>query len=380
MADQNTPMIQKPLSGVLLREATSEDDAQIRTLFRRNAMSGRISLAADCDPSFFAAIEIEGWARRTMVAESEQKIVGVVSMAKRRMFLNGAPADAGYAGSLRLDRSIRRTTIMSQGLLLVKQWHQESFDVPFYLFAILNDNMAARNVLTSGRVGLPPSQYIGTLYAAGIPLMKRRLPRPPTSVRVVRGAEVGAAAIAEFLNRIGREKQFFPVYTAEDIMKEDQILRGLGLNDFYVALSGNQISGVMSCWDQSLFRRIVVTGYSGYMRWLKPIIATFCKATHLAPIPAPGEPLRNLYAACIAIRENNRQIFTLLLNTILHDRYNTGHSFLIAGLMACDPLLPALKKFLHVPSRTGIYSLSLDGTDTANQLDGRVPYLELASL
>src|SRR5512145_1348140 len=209
MADQNTPIHQKHLSGVLLREARLEDDAQIRTLFRRNAMSGRISLAADCDPSFFAAIEIEGWARRIMVAESDRRIVGVVSMAKRRLFLNGEPADAGYAGSLRLDRSIRKTTIMSQGLLLVKQWHRESFDVPFYLFAILNDNMAARNVLSSGRVGLPASRYIGTLYAAGIPLMKRRLPRPPAGVRIVRGSEVGAAAIAAFLNRTGREKQFF---------------------------------------------------------------------------------------------------------------------------------------------------------------------------
>lgn len=365
---------------VLLREARLEDDAQICEMMRRNAMRGSISLAADYKPSFFSAIEVEGHAHRLIVAESNEQIVGVVLIAKRRVFLNGTPADVGYIGSLRLDRSIRGSTIMAQGLQIVKHWHEEGSGVPFYLLAILTDNMAARNVLSSGRVGLPATVRIGTLHTAAIPLLPRRKQSPPAGIQIVRGSAAGADKIAAFLNRVGSEKQFFPVFTADDIMADDHMLRGLRLDDFYVARAGDHILGIIACWDQLPFRRILVTGYSGYMRWLKYCIAPFAKILHMAPIPAPGEPLRNLYAACIAIERNDEQLFKLLINTILRDRHNTGNSFLLVGLMAGDPLCKALKKYIHIPSRTGIYALSLDHHDASGKFDGRHPYLELASL
>jgi hypothetical protein len=364
----------------LLREGRFDDDAQICTLMRSISMPGRISLTTDCEPSFFDAIEVEGYAHRVIVAESDHQITGVGLMAKRRMFLNGIPTDIGYLSSLRLDPSIRNKTTLTRGIQMVRRWHQEGFGVPFYLCAILKDNRSAKNILTSGRAGLPSSQEFGTLYAAAIPLLKRRLPRLPEGFRVVRGSTVGAVRIAEFLNRTGSEKQFFPVYTADDIMAEDHLLRGLRLDDFYVAITGDQIAGVIACWNQLPFRRTLVTGYSGYMKWLKQFISPFTRALHLAPIPNPGEPLRNVIAACIAIAGNNQQIFEALLNTILHDEYDTGKAFLLVGLMEEDPMLPMLRKYLHIPTRTCIYALSWNGHHAVPKRDGRIPYLELGSL
>jgi len=380
MADIQRINPQISSSSVLLREARPEDDAQLCALMRRNAMRGTISLAADYEPSFFRAIEVEGCERRVIIAESNQQIVGVALLAKRRAFLNGAPADIGYVGSLRLDRSIRGTTIMARGLELLERWHEEQGGPPFYLLAILTDNVAAQNVLSSGRVGLPPSTRIGTLHTAAIPLLPRLTPRLPAQIQIERGSAVGAPAIAEFLNRTGREKQFFPVYTADDILADDGILRGLRLDDFYVARIGDRILGTIACWDQLPFRRILITEYSGYMRWLKPFISPLANALRLAPIPNPGEPLRHLYAACIAIENNSEQIFTLLLNTILHDQHNKGNSFLLVGLMERDPLFPVLKKYIHIPSRSGIYALSLDNFDFTAALDERIPYVELGGL
>ncbi|RPH86269.1 MAG: hypothetical protein EHM66_04530 [Deltaproteobacteria bacterium] len=357
-----------------------DDDEQICVLMRSISMPGIISLTVDCEPSFFKAIEVEGYVRRVIVGESNQQIVGACLMAKRRMFLNGIPADVGYMSSLRIDPLIRSKTHITQGVQIFRQWHKESFGVPFYLFAVLKDNLVARNVLTSGLFGLPASKDVGTLYAAAIPLLIRRLPRLPDGLRVVRGSVVGAVKIAKFLNRTGSEKQFFPVYTADDILADDQILQGLHLDDFYIAVTGDHIVGVIACWNQLPFRRTLVTGYSGYMRWLKQLIAPLVKALHIAPIPNPGEAFRNVFAACIAIAGNDQQIFKLLLDTILHDEYNTGKTFLMVGLMEGDPLLPALRKYLHIPIRTCIYAWAWDGLDAVNQLDGRLPYLELGGL
>lgn len=380
MTDKNKGHASDISPRFLLREGRLDDDAQICTLMRSISMPGSISLTTDCEPSFFAAIEVEGYAHRVIVAESDHQIAGVGLMSKRRMFLNGISTDIGYLSSLRLDPSIRNKTTLTQGIQMVRQWHRDGFGVPFYLCAILQDNRIARNMLTSGRAGLPSSQHVGTLYAAAIPLLKRRLPRLPEGFRVVRGSKVGALRIAEFLNRTGSEKQFFPVYTAEDIMAEDHLLRGLRLDDFYVAISRDEIAGVIACWNQLPFRRTLVTGYSGYMRWLKAFISPFTRAMRMASIPNPGEPLRNVFAACIAIAGNDQQIFEALLNTILHDEHNTGKTFLLVGLMEGDPLLSALRKYLHVPTRTCIYALSWDGHHTLPNRNGRIPYLELGSL
>ncbi|MRR16136.1 MAG: N-acetyltransferase [Deltaproteobacteria bacterium] len=380
MADAQESDPQISSSSVLLREARPEDDVQLCALMRRNAMRGVISLAADYEPSFFHAIEVEGCDPRVIIAESNRQIVGVVLLTRRRVFLNGAPADIGYAGSLRLDRSIRGTTIMARGLELIERWHKDGSGVPFYLFAILTDNTAARNVLASGRVGLPASTRIGTLHTAAIPLVPRRAPCPPAGIQILPGSAVGAAKLSEFLNRVGSEKQFFPVYTADNILADDGILRGLRLDDFYVATRGDRILGTVACWDQLPFRRIVIDGYSGYMRWLKLCLSPLARAFRLAPIPEPGQPLRHLYAACIAIEDNSEQVFTLLLNTILHHQQGKGNSFLLVGLMESDPLFPVLKSYLHIPSRSGIYALSFNNFDFTAAFDEKIPYVELGSL
>jgi hypothetical protein len=380
MTDKDKTYSHKLSSRTIIREAQLEDDAQICALIQLNAMPGSISSTTDCKPSFFNAIEVEGFAHRVAVAESNKQIVGVVSMAKRRILLNGTSVDIGYIGSLRIDQSFRSTIILARLIHITKKWHNDGFGVRYYLSAIPQGNVIARNIMTSGRAGLPTSKDIGILYNAAIPILKHRPPRLPDSMRVVRGSAVGAVMIAEFLNRIGKEKQFFPVYTADDIMAEDGILRGLHLDDFYVALTGDQIIGVTACWNQLPFRRTLITGYPWYLRWLKHLSAPFANILHMAPIPNPGEPLRNVVAACIAIAENNQQIFELLLNTILHNEYNTGKAFLIVGLMEADPLKSVLHRYLHIPTRTCIDAYSWDGRNALSELDGRIPYTELGGL
>ena len=196
----------------------------------------------------------------------------------------------------------------------------------------------------------------------------------------MRGTAVGADAIAEFLNRNGSRRQFFPVYTADDITADNGILRGLHPDDFYVAVERNKISGVMACWDQLPFRRMLIADYPWHLHWFKRLSAPLAGILHTAPMPEPGEPLRNIVAACIAIENNHPKIFNLLLQTILHDHYDTGKAFLVVGLMEKDPLISALKSRLHISTRTCIYMMSGNGYNILSEMDERPPYLELGAL
>lgn len=282
---------------------------------------------------------------------------------------------------MRTDPSIRNTTVLARGNRLFKQFHDDDLRAPFYLCCILNDNALAQRVFTSGRAGLPAAKDMGTLYTATIPLLKRRQRGVKDGIRIVSGGRVGAEAIVDCLNRCGKSKQFYPVYTLDDLLADDGILRGLHLDEFHVAIVGDRVVGVTACWNQLAFRRMVVAGYCGSMRLLKPALSPVARMLGLAPLPNPGDAVRSVLAACIAVEDNDPRVFKALLHSILHDQHRSGKTFLMVGLMEQDPLLQVARQYLHLPTRSGVYALQWDGVDQATQaLDGRVPYLELGSL
>ncbi len=371
---------EKDLSGLIFREGRVEDDAQIRALIKNISMPGRVSLTVDVDPSFFDAIEIEGHQRHTIVVESNRRIVALGVVSKRTVFINGSPADIGYLSNLRVEKSARGRKIVTEFNRFINQWLKKEYGVLFYLCAILKGNLKARQALNGGRIDGAEITEIGELYNAAIPLLKRPQPKPPAGVQVMRGGEIGADAIAQFLNHEGSKKQFFPVYTAKDIEESGGILRGLRPDDFHLAVKGDRILGVIGCWNQLPFRRMMVTGYTGYMRGLKPLVNAVAKRFRLAPVPETGGAFKNLYAACIALEDNRADVFDLLLDTILFSEYNTGKTFLSVGLMHGDSLLAIVKKHLHFPLSTCIYAMAIDNYQNVKRLDGRTSYIEAAGL
>lgn len=371
---------EKDLSGLIFREGRVEDDAQIRALIKNISMPGRVSLTMDVDPSFFNAVEIEGYERHTIVVELSRRIVALGVVSKRTVFINGSPADIGYLSNLRVEKSARGRKIVTEFNRFVNQWLKKEYGVLFYLCAILKGNLKARQALNGGRIDGAEITEIGELYNAAIPLLKRQRPKPPAGIQVMRGGEIGAGAITQFLNREGSQKQFFPVYTAEDIEANGGILRGLRPDDFHIAVKGDRILGVIARWNQLPFRRMMVTGYSGYMRVLQPLLNAVAKRFCLAPVPDPGGSFRNIYAACMALEDNRADVFDFLLDTILHSEYNTGKTFLSVSLMRGDPLLPVVKKHLHFPISTCIYAMAINNYQNVKRLDGRTPYIEAAGL
>jgi hypothetical protein len=359
-----------------VRLAGPDDDAEIRAVLRRNAMTGAMSLAFAHEPSFFAAIEVEGDDPRVVVGERGDRLVGIGLMTRRRVYLHGEPADVGYLSSLRADVEERRGLGVARGYRLMQQVHRQDGRVPFYLSTVMEDNTAAREALTSGRGGLPNYREIGRYRSVAIPLLRQRAPGVP-GLRMVTGETVGATALADFLNRVGREKQFYPVYTAGDLEAPGGLLRGLRPIDFLVALVGDEIAGTLAVWDQLAFRQHIVTGYAGGLRRLRPWINLLTGALGCRLLPRSGMPVRSLAAACIAVRGDDPAVFRALLQHVLHENAGRERDLLLVGLAVGDPLLPVAEEPWHIALNSRMYTVSWDGQP---EVGGRVPYLELGSL
>lgn len=369
-------------AGLRGRLAGPEDDSGIRTLLRVAEMPGTIALAFTTEPSFFDALSVEGRRPRVMVGAEGDCIVGVGVMAEREVYLNGTPARVGYLGSLRLAPHIRRGTALGRGYRMLRRLHERDPVGPFYISTILEDNQAARAILTSGRAGLPTYHEIGRYRTLALPARRCTL-GAAAGLRIVRGDEVGVAALVEFLNDSGPARQFFPCYTPGDFGAGRGLLKGLDPCDVAVALHGGGIVGTLGLWDQSAFRQRVVTGYRGLLGAVRrPLNALSRLLLGPEPLPAPGRPVPALPLACPVVRGNRPDVLGALLDHATGRAAARGAAFVLLGLAAGDPLLAVARRRLHCTLHSRIYVVRWPGADGEGlpALDGRPIYLELGSL
>lgn len=337
-------------------------------------MPGSVALSFTHEPSFREAIEVEGFSPKVIVAENNETVQGVALMARKPVFLDGKIQEIGYLSSLRLDPSVRSTAVLARGYRLLRQLH-EADPLPFYLTTIMEENEGAKAILTSGRAGLPTYHPIGAFRTVLLPLVRRRVPLPD-GVRILRGEEVGAEPIIDCLHRLGKDRQYFPVYKKEDLLSAGGILRGLKVEDFFVAVEGDRLIGTLACWDQNPFRQSVVTGYSPAMKWVKRGFDCLASFSRMAPLPREGGAFQSLTAACLTA--GSPEVFRGLLRTAINARVGTGKTFLTVGLSAEDPWLPVAEEGWHTTLKSLIYAVAWDSRFEASK--DRVPYLELGSL
>lgn len=370
-------------SRLVVRLGNPYDDQQIRALMTRNPMPGAVSVAFSTEPSFFDAVEVEGCNPKVIVGEADGCIVGMGLTTSKYVYLNGLPAKVGYLSSLRIDATARNSTGLARGFRLLKELHRIDSDAPrIYLTSILEENSLARSILTSGRGGLPHYDQFTSYDTVVIPVLPRRAPHIGCGLELVSGGDIGPEAIVEFLNEIGRTRQFYPVYSVSDIVEPSGLLRGLSVHDFIVARRGRAIVGVMAAWDQRAFRQNVVVGYSRLMGSLRKCLGVLRRVMPLPALPNPGAAIESVLTACVAVRDDDRRIFELMLGQMLYDLSIAGKSFLMLGFAENDPLAAVAKSYIHYALRSRIYTASWDdGQDEVNMLNrSLVPYLELGSL
>lgn len=361
--------------------ATPSDDNALRGLLQRMPMPGNVRLAYLREPSFFDALQVEGRYSEVIIGRDVKtgQIIGLGNRSIKTAFINGQPSPVGYLSSLRLLEEYRGSTYLARGYRLFHDRHLDGRS-RLYLTTILEDNVLARKVLTSGRAGLPAYHDYGQYFCMAVSL--RQKPRP-THVHglEIRPAEPGdVPAVIKFWNKEGPNKQFFPQYNAKDLQSAEGLLRELEIKSILLAYSGNQLVGTVAAWDQKKFRQSQVIGYSGKLSLFRLPYNVAARLLGYPILPRPGSYVDYINLALVCILDDDQPVFGALLAELLK-RYRSSYSVLMAGLHEKDPLLPELRQYRHFayPSRLYVVCWEDGETDFGN-LDERVPYLELGTL
>ncbi|HMF18978.1 MAG TPA: hypothetical protein VKE98_17350, partial [Gemmataceae bacterium] len=129
--------------------------------------------------------------------------------------------------------------------------------------------------------------------------------------------------------------------------------------------------GVLGVWDQRSFRQTVVMRYHGLVGKLRPWLNWFRRP----PLPAPGQPLPFFSVAFVST--DDVADFATLLRRVYNDAAGGEFSHFIIGLHEHDPRTAVLRDYTFTPFAGRLFAVTFDEPP---DLDGRVPYVEVAFL
>ena len=363
--------------------AGAQDDAELRHVLAATPMAGKVAVSFRREPSFFDAAVVEGEFHQTIVAREDSlgHIVGHAGRSVRQRFINGAAVPVGYLGGLRVLPKYRGGLVLAGGYRFLHSLHNDE-RTQIYLTTIAERNDAALAILTSGRAGLPRYEFCGNYHTAVIPIRRSRAwSGVPAGVAIRSANAEDLPQLCDFVNRAGRDRQFFPCYRGTDWFNDAATFRGLRPSDLYLAFRGGEIVGSFGCWDQSRFRQMVVEAYDPALTWSVRLYNALAVIRRLPKLPTPGEALPFLTAALPLVADDDAEVFIALLETVLARSVGQGRSHLLLGMHERDPLIDVVRQFQAEAYTTRCYLVYWeDGVTLRQQIDPRPLYLELGCL
>ena len=362
--------------------AEEADDMSLRDILRVTPMNGSIRIIFLREPNVFQSIGILGRLSQVIVAREKDSsnIAGFGIRTIREAFVNGGAQQIGYLSSLRSLERFRGSPLLARGYRYLKYLHQDR-KTPLYLTTIIDGNSLALRNLIGGRAGLPQYRFMGEYLTFALDIRKNFGGSRTSGLEIVKGSNENIHEIIGFVNESNVRKQFAPFYRPEEIVAGAPFYRGLKLEDFYVGYIGSSIVGVVAKWDQCSFKQTVVSGYGMPLSLLRPVLNTASYIVKRPSLPKAGEEIRSFYAGFMAIKDDSKDILSALLQRICDDNRDNGYACALFGLHSQDRLAKAFKGRTCIKYLSRLYAVHWeDGEHFFHALDGRTPFLELATL
>jgi hypothetical protein len=374
-----------------VRLATRDDEPDIRALVGSVAMPGDVAIRFEREPDYFLGATIMGDPCDVVVGRQrcDGALVGLACRAAHDAYVAGAPTRGGYIGQIRIAEGARGRGLVARGARLLRERTPEGM---LAFGVIARENRRAAGALVGARLpgGLRAARVAG-LTTCAIVLWGRAARRAPgpahggvASRPAHGGVDVRSAdattltdALA-FWHAQGPRRQFFPLTTLADF-EGGRALRGLRPEDVFLAWCGDRIVGTMALWEQSAYKQDVVHAYGPVLRRLRPAYDLAARLLGARPLTPPGEPIALAFAARVCVADDDPSVMRALLRAVAADAHARGLAFLMVGLADDDPLLSVVRRHPHITYRSDLYALSWTD-DPLARLDGRVPYVEIATL
>ncbi|WP_416398759.1 GNAT family N-acetyltransferase [Allohahella sp. A8] len=360
-----------------VRSAQLEDSQAIVELFQRTSQPGKITLNFERSPCYFHSAHVSCEQPDVFVAEEDGsgRIVGVGNIGQRTLFVNGSPRSVRYAHDLRVEPNYRGGHVLFD---LYRQIPESDYQAGWLQAVILADNEPYLKAVAKHRPGLPrflPYGMIETSLVFG-----SRLARTPSAGLEIRRASVDDLPhMQNFWDTEGPKKQLFPSYQFAQLAESAPYFRALRPEDYWLALDGSELVGVIGTWDQKAFKQTLVMAYAHGLKTLRHLYNLQNQLRGGPRLPPPGGQLIYLTLHSMLVKGNDPAIFRLLLDSI-HAGMGRRYDALVCALFEQDALRPVLSKYRREIIRSQHFLLAHSGDPRLSLSDQLTPYVDAARL
>ncbi len=319
------------MAGLIIRRADEQDHAALEELFRATPMSSNIRIGFERDPDYFAGARVQSEELAVWAAfEPGGRAVGLFSAGSRRVWLDGE-RPMRYLSDQRIHPDWQGSSLFVRGFrTLLREVFQPG---EWAQTLVLEGNLRAMKLLTSGRAGLPEYRPAGR-YATWL--------LPPQRIDAVPGIHVRRAwpddlgAMQELLDESSRKRYFSGLVKLTELGQP--AWKDLAIEDFLIAERDGGICGVMGLWDQSGFHRLRIHSYSRGLAMARPFLNVMARRFGVS-LPKAGQVLPLRKACATACRDDDPQVLRALLAAALAEN---DPRVLLFGCSVQDPLAKAL--------------------------------------
>lgn len=362
------------MSAPSIEPARCGDEPAIRALLREATVPGDVALSFQREPSYLAGDRILGRETLTLVARDGDRVVAVVSVALRDVFIAGARTEVAYLSLLRVARSAQGRGLVARGMRVMRD-RLVARGLPGAFACISVGNAGAERVLIDrpGRRG-GGFEPVATLRTFTVAATGRFDGGRPRSVRPATEPEF--EAIVAFLEQHGPRRDLFPVVGER---ARSRALPGLALDDFLVAHRDGAIRGVVAVWDQHKLRQTVVRGYGRRLALAKPFLDVARVLRGARALPRVGQALRVACASHVCVADDDPSVAADLLQAAVRRAAALGSHVVALTLATSDPLAPVPMRWRHVSYDSRLVVLPITDPRFAARFE-RVPFIDAATL
>jgi hypothetical protein len=338
-------------------------------LLRRSVMSGPVRVAFTREPDYFAAEGLAGAEDFTVVARQSGRFAGMGRCSVNSLCRNGQVQRVGYLGELRLAPGTPASPRLLRDAYAFMADTLTNASVDAFFTSITVDNSRARRVLERGRAfGLPTYRPLTSLVTLVAPIGRSAWHSADRGT-IDRGNE-DAAGLAAFLQE---QAPRVHLSLAWDTTQWSALARsGITPSDFHVVRESGRIVAAAAVWDQRAFRQIVIDGYSGALRLVRPFVNFVQSVRGLPHLPVRGSALAQ--GAVLGASVAEEWAWSRLWCALHGHAAKSGLSWLSLACDARDPHLPLLRTLTRAREyHTVLYEVTWKGwRATAGAWDARL--------
>lgn len=333
------------MSRFKIEKAIYSDNEELQVLSSLPA-EGAIRISFTKEPDFFAAANLHGDTVKTYVCReiSNQKIVGVFSVAERMTFYNNAFSPILYFSDLRINSQKQGSKVLYSIVRFVTDdILKESSIGQTIVFADNTKMLQLINSLQTRSKNLSILQFHPygdfTSYMLKFPKIIKTIKK----YKIAKATSRDIQNMKDFLFAERKQKNLLPQINLDKLGAGSYL--GLTINNFYLAYDNENLVGICGVWDQTDIRQTKIHSYSKSIDRLRPLINFIFKFTNNLTLPKSGTVLKLLNIHSIIIKDNLQDIFRELLNTICAEYYKSHYDYFLIGFDQKDPLNNILKAF-----------------------------------